>query len=73
MKTTKTIPHPYKKGERWNVYEFEVTRKIIIEADPCLSDREIADTARRYHDKDLGLKIWSGKYRVSMSPTENQP
>lgn len=72
MKITKTIPHPYKKGEQWNVYKFEVTRKIIIEADPCMSDYEISALAQRCHDKEIGLEIWSGKYKVSLSPTENK-
>lgn len=50
------------------VYEFPVTRKIIIEADPTIPESEIIAMAKRCHDKEIGLEIMGGGYQLSLSP-----
>ena len=51
------IPHPWKKGQTRNVYEFPVTRKIIIEADTDVPESEILAMAKRCNDNEMGIKI----------------
>jgi len=72
----RVIPHPWKTGETRNVYEFPVTRKIIIEADPTIPADEILDMAARCHDRELGLDITGvslvGGYKMSLSPANNE-
>jgi hypothetical protein len=66
----RTIPHPWKNGETRNVYEFPVTRKIIIEADPDIPISEILAMAKRCHDKELGVGIISHGCTMSLAPPE---
>jgi len=72
----RVIPHPWKTGETRNVYEFPVTRKIIIEADPTIPADEILDMAARCHDRELGLDITGvslvGGYKMSLSPANSK-
>jgi hypothetical protein len=68
LANARVIPHPWKKGETRNVYEFPVTRKIIIEADTSISAAEILRMAKRCHDKEIGLEIMGGGYQMSLSP-----
>lgn len=68
LAVAKVIPHPWKTGETRNVYEFPVTRKIIIEADPAIPVAEILAMAKRCHDKEIGLEIMGGGYQMSLSP-----
>ena len=64
----RVVPHPWKKGETRNVYEFPITRRIIIEADPSVPDADIQAMARRCHDKEIELEIMGGGYLMSLSP-----
>jgi len=68
LAVARVIPHPWKKGETRNVYEFPITRRIIIEADPNVPDADILAMARRCHDKEIGLEIMGGGYQMSLSP-----
>ena len=67
MNIVKAIPHPWVRGEERKVYEFPVTRKIVIEADATLSEDEVLTLAKRCQDKELSLSITSGQYRVTLS------
>ena len=62
-----TKNHPWKKGEVRNVFEFSVTRKIIVEADSDIPDGDIVSIAGNYQPRDMGSKIMSGKYSVTLS------
>jgi hypothetical protein len=64
------IPHPWKDGQIRNVYEFPVTRKIIIEADSTIPAEEILAMAKRCHDKEIGLKIMGVGYQMLLSQAE---
>jgi hypothetical protein len=64
------VPHPWKKDEIRNVYEFPITRKIIIEADSTILDAEILAMAKRCHDKEIGLKIMGCGYQMLLSPAD---
>ncbi len=68
LAVARVIPHPWKEGRIRNVYEFPVTRKIIIEADPDVPESQIIAMAKRCHDKEIGLEITGGGYRMSLSP-----
>lgn len=68
LAVARTIPHPWKEGQTRNVYEFPVTRKIIIEADPSVTESEIISMAKRCHDKELVLEIMGGGYHMELSP-----
>lgn len=67
----RVIPHPWKKGETRDVYEFPVTRKIIIVADPIVPAAEILSMAKRCHDEEIGLQIMGGGYQMSLSLPNN--
>jgi len=68
LAVARVIPHPWKTGETRNVYEFPVTRKIIIEADATIPADEILDMAARCNDKEIGLEITGGGYLMTLSP-----
>jgi hypothetical protein len=68
LAVARVIPHPWKEGRIRNVYEFPVTRKIIIEADPDVPESQIIAMAKRCQDKEIGLEITGGGYRMSLSP-----
>jgi len=68
LAVARVIPHPWKTGETRNVYEFPVTRKIIIEADATIPADEILDMAARFNDKEIGLEIRGGGYLMTLSP-----
>ena len=72
LAVARVIPHPWKKGQTRNVYEFPVTRKIIIEADPDVSESQILAMAERCQDKEIGLEITGGGYRMTLSPANAQ-
>jgi hypothetical protein len=72
LAVVRVIPHPWKNGETRNVYEFPVTRKIIIEADPTIPESEIIAMAKRCHDKEISLEIMGGGYQLSLSPANDQ-
>jgi hypothetical protein len=63
----RVIPHPWKKGQTRNVYEFPVTRKIIIEADTDYPESCILAMAKRCHDEEIGLDITGGGYQMTLS------
>jgi hypothetical protein len=69
----KTKPHPYKPGQTRNVYEFPVTRKIIIEADSCMTPEQVEEIARRGHDKELGLEIFACSSEGNWTMTLSEP
>jgi hypothetical protein len=69
----KTKPHPYKPGQTVNVYEFPVTRKIVIEADSCMTPEQIEEIAKRGHDKELGIEIASWSSEGSWTMTLSEP
>ena len=68
LAVARVIPHQSKTGDTRNVYEFPVTRKIIIEADQSVTESEILAMAKRCHDKELGLEIMGCGYQLSLSP-----
>ena len=71
LAVARVIPHPWKKGETRNVYEFPITRRIIIEADSNVPDADILAMARRCHDKEIGLEIMGGGYQMTLSQDNN--
>ena len=72
LAVARVIPHPWKKGQTRNVYEFPVTRKIIIESDLDVPESQIIAMAKRYQDKEIGSGITGGTYRMTLSPANDQ-
>jgi hypothetical protein len=68
----RVIPHPWKKGQTRNVYEFPVTRKIIIEADTDYPESRILAMAKHCHDQEIGLDITGGGYQMTLSSANDQ-
>lgn len=64
---SRVIQHPFREGETRNVYEFPVTRKIVIEADPAVPESEVLALAKRCNDKELGMEIMGGGYHMKLS------
>jgi hypothetical protein len=67
LAVARVIPHPWKKGQTRNVYEFPVTRKITIEADTDYPESRILAMAKRCHDKEIALDIMGGGYQMTLS------
>jgi hypothetical protein len=70
--SVRSIPHPWKQGETRNVYEFPVTRRIIIEADERLTDEDVLAMAKRCNDRELYLSITGSGYRIVLSSDNAQ-
>jgi len=68
LAVARVIPHPWEKGQTRNVYEFPITRRIVIEADPSVPEVEILALAKRCHEKEIRLEIMGGGYQMSLSP-----
>ena len=64
--SVRSIPHPWKQEETRNVYEFPVTRRIIIEADERLTEEDVLAMAKRCNDKELYLSITGSGYRIGL-------
>jgi F0F1-type ATP synthase membrane subunit b/b' len=63
----RVIRHPWKKEQTRNVYEFPVTRKIIIQADTDYPESCILAMAKRCHDEEIALDIVGGGYQMTLS------
>lgn len=69
----RTVPHPWEEGQTRNVYEFPVTRKIVIETDVSVEEDKVLSLARRTHDQELDVEIIGESYRMSLSSVNDQP
>lgn len=68
LQPTTTIPHPWKEGQTLRVFEFPITRKIVIEADDSITDEQIVSLANRVNNDELSVRIIGLGYGIKLTP-----
>lgn len=68
LQPVKTIPHPWKKEQTRSVFEFPITRKIVIEADEQITDEQLVSLADRVNSEELSVRIIGLGYDIKLTP-----